>query len=759
MPASHHLSRVVFRRIAAHPPPLCPACRSSLLPLRTLVPRRSFFGLFKPERKVKPAVVPPGLPALTHLGAAQIDNLQLPPPSDIAAALAAFFAQDSAPLKLFHVQHALNAYRYLLKNPKQDATPWLSQEQLDNMMRRLVQAAPLEPEVPLAFGRMLHAEAKRLHEWEWQGRHDGAPAALRDWQTRRLWRFLELLTAFGASLEARDMVSASFPWPKSPAPDEQKLVLKSWHLVLKGLAREDNEADLLRTVQIMADRGIPWTLSLQVTLVSYFLDKKDLTQAKKWYAKPTTSLEGYEPEVSRHQESILPRLLQACALSGDHAFGHQVVASLLTKMPDKPVWDAMFLWSAAIGKGPDEIDRMMNVMVRRSGEQHSKDPSAPLLYPDIATINLLVEHAMSQQDSYSAERYVSLGEKRGISPDERTYTLQIQYRLSIRDIDGARAAYFGLQGQLSGDEQTLLVINRLIQALCASQQPHYFDDIMTMVDDLHERKARLAPETVSALCILHLRRGEAHDAIDLLQVHAFHFGPEQRAIIRKDLAAFILDGQTATADAWDAYQILREVFSETPREDRVPIMNNFFARKRSDMACHVFFHMRNHTHETITTNKAVYLAAFVGFARNADAESLELVHNQLRLDLNVDLDTELRNALMLAYASTGNNRKALEIWAEIGSSKEGPTYNSIAIAFRSCEGTHYGDRHAKSIWRRLKELDIDIDKKIWTAYLGAIARNHLHDEALALVESVEREYGFTPDISMYDFQSLDGFSC
>jgi hypothetical protein len=231
-------------------------------------------------------------------------------------------------------------------------------------------------------------------------------------------------------------------------------------------------------------------------------------------------------------------------------------------------------------------------------------------------------------------------------------------------------------------------------------------------------------------------------------VHAFHFTPKQRAIIRKNLSAFILEGQTSTADAWDAYQILRRSFPETPRADRIPIMNDFFARKRSDMACHVFFHMRNQTHPALTTTKAVYVAAFTGFARNADAESLELAHNQLKLDLNVEMDTQLRNALMLAHAATGNNQRALEIWAEIGNSKEGPTYNSIAIAFRSCEGMPFGDEHAKSIWRRLKEMDIDIDKTIYTAYFCAIARNHLHDEALALVESAEEEYGFKLDLYM-----------
>ena len=103
---------------------------------------------------------------------------------------------------------------------------------------------------------------------------------------------------------------------------------------------------------------------------------------------------------------------------------------------------------------------------------------------------------------------------------------------------------------------------------------------------------------------------------------------------------------------------------------------------------------------------------------------------------------------MLAYASTGQHRRAMQFWAEIGSSQEGPTYNSIVIAFRACEGTHYGERHARSIWQRLQEMDVDIDKQIFTAYMSAIARNHCHDEALALIESAEEKYGFTPDFYM-----------
>jgi hypothetical protein len=745
-----HLTRVVFRSIVANTPLSCRGCLSHPPPRprpRIAIhygPRRTFFGVFKPQRKIKPAEMPAGLQVLADLSYTQRQALRCPPASDVAAALAAFFAQRTAQFTDFHAEYALNAFRYLVEHPKDDGTPWFSLQQLDVMVYKLIQAPHTGGKPHLELGRMFHAQIKRQSELEWT---EAGATKSSNYQAASLCRFVQLLTTFGASLEAREITATAFAWPRSPSEDEQRAILRSWSFVLSGLAREDDQVELLQTVQLMQELSVPWTPSMRNTLVTYFVEKKHLAQARDWYLQPTVHIEATDLKEMETKAPSLPGLLRACALSGDHTFGHQIVASLLKEMPDKATWDAIFMWSAAIGKGPDEIDRMMSVMTRRISEERQKNPSQPLMQPDIDTINLLVEVSMSKQDSYSAERYVALGEKRGIFPDGKTFTMQIQYRLSIGDVDGARAAYYGLQGDRSGNEHMLTAINQLIQALCASQQLQ-FDDIMGIVDDLHERKAGLTPKTVAALCLLHLRRGEAHDAVDLLQVHANHFSPAQRIIIRKNLSTFILDGQTSTADAWDAYQILRQSFPELPRTDRIPLMNNFFERKRSDMACHVFFHMRNETHPELTTTKDVYVAALTGFARNADAESLELTHNQLKLDLNVEMDTQLRNALMLAHAATGNNQKALEIWGEIGSSKEGPTYNSIAIAFRSCEGMPFGDEHAKSIWRRLKEMDIDIDKNIYTAYLGAIARNHLHDEALALVESAEEEYGFTPDLYM-----------
>ncbi|KAF2269142.1 hypothetical protein CC78DRAFT_487452 [Lojkania enalia] len=755
-----HLTRVVFRSILANKPLLYRGCLyrasrphiSLQYGFRTVPqsPRRTFFSFFKShQRRTKEADFPPGKVELKEFCLSKDSNERLPPASDVAIAFNTFMSHMLQKDKQFAEEDlyiGASSFEYLQHNLREDGRPWLSTDDIRKALVALQKPPKVRTEWHHNFGLILYEEFIKRRQAS--ASKDSLSAKAMDSENYKKPEpalYIKILTLNGFSRDAQKWAQKRFPGPidsKTP-PAHARLMAKVWTDVLTGFCNEDNQEELVRTVDVMRELSVPFVPTMQSALVTYFARKKDLEQTKFWYSQPIVRLENLEeaaPSASTHTA-----VLRLCALSGDLTYGQQVVASLLKRTPNKEAWDTVFLWSAAIGKGADEVDRMMNVMVRRNDEARKAKPSLPVLRPDIDTINNLVEFSMSKQDPYSAERYITLGEKRDILPNARTFTLQIQYRLSVKDIDGARAAYFGLQGETNKDERSVEAINQLIRAMCDSHQ-HNFDDIMAIVDDLHEKKEQFEPATVAALCVLHLRRGEGLDAANVIQVRAHHFSPEQRVIIRDRLVEVLLDRQVSTADAWDTYQIIRQGLFETPREVRLVIMNEFFGRKRPDMACHVFFHMRNHTTPTVTATRDVYVAAFTGFARNADEESLELAHNQLKLDMNVEPDTKIRNALMLAYAATGKNLKALELWSEIASSEEGPTYNSIAIAFRSCEGMPYGDEYAKPIWRRLKEMDLDIDKTVFTAYIGALARSRLYDEVVKMLETVEDDYGFAPDL-------------
>lgn len=747
-----HLTRVVFRRIAANRPLTYRGCLyRSLGPRptfqnayasRLLAPasqRRTFLNLamFKPKRKAQPPQIPPGQDVLADLAKATRLAEKPPPPDQVYKALMAFVGQATQRFENSHIGLMWNAVNYLRKEVRDEGTPWLKLPDIQKLLQALGTPADKGAEARVAFAVELHEELARRAEEDESLRSHPKKVSLGPHQRF----FYAALCRHGATLQARDSLVQLWQGGLDESERRHRRWESLWAVILYGFGwAEKNGAELVKTVEIMEELSVPFRADSQRAMVQYFAESGQMEEAKKWY--------DITPEDGKYAGTHAA-MLKACVLADDQALGQKIVASMLEEMPSKPTWDAIFVWSAAIGKGVDEIDRMMDVMIRRNDQERAKPQKTPVpvIRPDIQTINALVELAISKDDPYTAERYIALGERRGIHPDAHTCTMQINYRLSANDIVGALAAYHSLEGVSINDDAVAAAANKLIRAMCGAHH-HTFDDVLAIVDDLHEHKAWFDPDTIAILCENHLRRGELQDAVDLIQLHAHFYSGEQRLVIRNHLLKFLLDRETSTADAWDTYQMIRKLFPETPRELRLKIMNEFFARKRGDMGCHVFFHMRQADHPTIRADRTTYIAAFTGFARTRDAESLELAHNQLKLDVSVDMDTQLRNALMLAYAAVGKNIKALEYWTEIVASKEGPTYNSIVIALRACEGMPWGDRHAKPIWRRLVGMGMEIDKRVFTAYVGALASNFLHDECVTLVEKAEEEWGFEVDLYM-----------
>jgi hypothetical protein len=386
----------------------------------------------------------------------------------------------------------------------------------------------------------------------------------------------------------------------------------------------------------------------------------------------------------------------------------------------------------------DEVDRMMQVMVRRN----------PDFTPNIETINQLIAYANSRNDPYLAERFLALGAKWGVAQDGTTYMYQMDYRLATGDIDGARTAYHHLKDEEVRNNEDLPRINRLIQCMCNSGR-YKFDTIMEVVEDYSNDRKPFEADTVSALCLLHLKRNEYYDVVDLLQTQVGKYDTSERMRIRDTFVDFCLDRRNSITSVWDAYMIFHQVFdAETNREIRTRVMNEFLTRRRSDMAVHVFNHMREHRHVDSQATADTYVDILTGIGRLEDQESLEVVHNQMKLDMNVEPNTRLQNALMIAHLGCDFPNNAFRSWQDIINSNEGPSYNSLLIVLRVCEKMPFGETKAKEIWRQFGELDVEITSELFAAYVGALAGNDLVNEAMEKVNSVEKEFGLRPNTLM-----------
>ncbi|KAI9836811.1 MAG: hypothetical protein M1819_000976 [Sarea resinae] len=725
-----HLTRHVFRRLLSNEVFIyheCPygslpryACRSPSAAVLRPPPRRSLFGFGrKPDRKAKAVDLDPGLGKMLELNISSKEGRRPPPPVELIQAFRAFFRakeQTREPLQEIQAIRALQTFRHLQALDPEWKGFGLSLEDLELARDALVWMPKDNTSTHNQFARLLFEEIKTRKEED--------PSLISTIGTQDLLPLVKVLCYTGDSLEARGLVGHY--WSDDFSKNNRRL----WTFLLKGFAKEKNEAELVQTVNLMESRGVPFDAKAHQILTNYFALNDDVANAKKWYEHP----------IAENESPTYPTnatILRFCMRNDEMEWGDKIFESVLNKNPNKSTWDIIFLWAAALGRGVDELDRIMGVMVRRN-EGNSN------IRADVDTINALVEFANQRNDPYSAERYVALGQKWDVQPNGRTYILQMDYRISVGDIDGARTAYRNLQAEEIEAGEDIPVLNKLITAMCGMRRVDH-NAIMDLVEDLNERKARLEPDTLCALCQLHLRREEFDDVIDLLQAHTFHYSMNQRARVCDVFVSFCLDRSNSTALIWEAYTIFRHIFAETPVETRTHVMREFFARGRSDMAVHVFGHMRQSQRPEWRPTLDTYVQCLEGIARAADLEGLETVHNMLKLDMDIEPNTRLYNALMLGYTACEMPRRSLDYWDDITKSREGPTYSSIQIAFRACEAAPFGDKQARAIWQRLRTLEIEVNTETFAAYVGALAGQSLYDEVIKTIDGMEKDIGYKPD--------------
>lgn len=737
------LTQRIFRQIIHNE--LLPHARYCTFPLsqqcirvrhhRTSLPlnpqRRSIFGFSrKPKRQPKPASYETGLEPMVQLDRMLSIGARPPPPAELGQAFVDFFRakqRNDLPVEGSQAQHAVTTFLYLQRYYGTDDNLGLGSDELRTALSVLSRnRTDSEHETHNKLARLVFEELKRR-----RNKSPDSEGATEPFHTD-LSHFIQILSHYDDALYARDLVENY--WDSHLKSE----TTSPWTQVLRGLIREKRTEELEKTVDMMQTYKVPFDGRIRHAIITYYeLYDGNFEQIKKWYEHPITVSQGNRP-LGEHTDLTMLRL---CISRNELEWGDKIMESLLERNPDSnKAWNVIFQWAAAKGKGVDEIERMMNVMVRRN--ENKED-----LRPDMDTINGLIRFANSKGDPYTAERYVALGQKWGFQPNVQTYLLQLEYRIEVKDLDGAMTAYNHLRGEEMAENEDIPLLNKLIVAQVEWKRQN-FELVMGLVEDLIDRRARFEPETVCALSVLHLQRREMDDLLDLLNTHAFHYGSDQRASIRDVLLNHCRDPSTSTAQAWDTYKIVRQVFAETEIPIRVMLMKEFFARNRSDMATHVFGHMRQQINKSQRPTIDTYVACLEGLAKSGDLASLETVHNMVKLDSEIEPNTRLYNALMLAYTGCDSAQHAQQFWDDIAHSREGPTYSSIQIAFQACERSPFGERKARDIWARLRRFDIEVTREIYAAYIGALAGQGLFDECVRLIDNAEKETGWKVDALM-----------
>ncbi|KAI9732863.1 MAG: hypothetical protein M1834_003802 [Cirrosporium novae-zelandiae] len=680
------------------------------------------------EPSLKRAEAPPEddatpLATMVQLEAALRTSSRPPPIEDVAKAFVSYTSARKHPGKGGNVlleneaNYLLTTCRYLLDSKSEGEEPHLSVPQVKDGLTVLFHAKAdphATSRVTLATVLFTEIRQRVLADKDIQPPPHAYKGAFNS--------YIFILSRSGATEFARQLLMKE--WSKTPDP-LGVLGYGLWLDILRGFRAEENRDQMAETIKIMKDLGVPFMPVHHAEVVTYFTWRDDVESARKWYEYPIANGEPPSKMAIRH-------VLLLCIRQKQWEWGNQVLDLLLQRSSeDKFASDSVLSFAAGQGKSVDDIEKMMDAIYKREGGKNKSNI-------DIDTINKLIGIAVMRKDPYQAERFLALGYKRNIEPNAVTYVYQIEYRLLANDVEGARNAYVGLQSQDQSILEEYETINHLIRALCTAETTKY-DDLMSIVDDLQSHPSAMEPETLASLTLFFLRREEFSDIETLFQSHFHQLAPSQRVPIETAILDFCFDRRIENHRAWDAYTLLITAFPSTPEPIRRKLMVEFFNRSRPDMGCHVFGHMRQQQDLVIRPTAETYILCLEGIAEAADLEGLDLIHNMLKLDIEVEPCTRLSNALMLAYAACAMPYRSIEFWEDIINSTEGPTYGSIEIVLHACESVPHGDRYAKGIWERLQALDISVDKRLYVAYICALAGQCEDEEVLQLLSKMEVE--------------------
>ncbi|KXX79313.1 Complex I intermediate-associated protein 84, mitochondrial [Madurella mycetomatis] len=745
------LTRNVYRRLLAGHGSLrpCPApsgCRlvaSSYprpLPLLTRrQPCRTFFGIFqKPPRQLKEPDLEPGYDVLLHFRSLETENARPPAREGLLRGWTVFIRHKKRYHKVLNPTQAFLAVRLLRHLLTEDSETGghpedLSFEDLRTALEIAAKPPKGKPDNHLELAKLVYGEInRRIQSLRELGLDEDMIREASGGKDRGDFQlFLTALTQYGASLEASERY-AEYLQKLRQENRVYKGVKSLWTLVLRGLAKEGREEELLREYKKAEDAGVEYMPPVHEIMTAFYARRDRVEETKQWFEKPIYA------NWMRSTESYM-EVVRFALRTGEQEWLQPIFEQLINSNPQKPWWDVVFQWAVLVlDKGVEDIKQMMATMARHSEGQ--KD-----LMPDATTIDVLIQAAIEKKNPYLAERFLSLGAELGIAPKSTTYILQMDYRLDAKDLSGVQAIYDKLlRGEVEvRNDEDLPVLNKYLRTLCSVPEPN-IERILDITADLEQRHATLEPETVVSLCMAFLRSDNQYDVIDTLSLHTVSYSLEERAQVRKAFVEYCLDKKISTARVWDCYSLLRQFFPETEPEHRVRLMDAFFERRRPDMACYIFGHMRAHGNPAQRPTSDIYVRCLEGLGRHPDADSLRMVHNMLKMDTTVQMDTRLCNALMLAYAACDDPSTAIEFWRDITNSAEGPSYNSLEIVFWVCELEPFGDRTARQIWQKVQRMDLDVPPNVFWAYCGAIAGSGHVEEVMRLIRGTDASVGYPP---------------
>lgn len=534
--------------------------------------------------------------------------------------------------------------------------------------------------------------------------------------------YINLLSMNGSPEEARHVIINFGGQLRGAKPSP-------WLTVLKGFAMKDDRRQLRKITQELDQYGVKFDQSSHEELINILVAHGLFNAAQTVFECPIAG--NSEPSIATKFAVI-----KSAILKSELEWAKPIFESL-PQGPTPETAGITLLWEAARGNNASSLSQKIKTWSSANPQIENAITTADL--------NALIEYANAVQNSQLAIDLENLAETWGLVPDEETYLLLLETAVNSSDVKRALEI---LESRIDPSilaSDHIALANRLITMLCLSKEREVlFERISALLEPLFQDHVSLSPETVTALTNMLLYRHDFGAVSELLRPRLGTFDDKGKGLVRVAFVDFIMDRSQKDDDVWEIYELFKMAFPETGVSTRTELMCSFFDRKRSDLAALVFGHMRQIEDTARRPKPDTYARCLQGIARAADLTNLELVHNMLKLDVEVDLNTRILNGLMLAYAECEMPEKSMEIFRQILQSDEGPSQKTLAIFFKACENHNDGAHEAMKMLKKIRKLDIEVDRRLYSSYIEALAAQCEFDLATAAIDNMEAEIGVPP---------------
>ncbi|RPB16554.1 hypothetical protein P167DRAFT_516633 [Morchella conica CCBAS932] len=556
--------------------------------------------------------------------------------------------------------------------------------------------------------------------------------------------FVGVLAGSGSAREAAEVVRKYVGEEGEGGVLREAEALRCWEAVMRGLEAEGDERVLVETWEDVRESHAAVTAGMMGPVVRFYCRGGEVRRARMWYERLVGG-EGLVPELETHVE-----VLRLCAEKGETEWAQEVFAAVLNggggggggggAGVSREAWDVVLQWADVITGDSNEISRLLTLMKERAATTG--------IHPTIETFNELIRFAISRGDYRSARKHHKLAIHRRFAPNRRTLELQIEYLVLAGKTKLAPPIYEQLRAEELPPSYPAHSVQLLLQALCREPSSPEITELITRIHtDLGEWNSPLQTATTTALLSRFLQSCQFSAVIALLNDPSCTAltAADRRKIIH-EMGEHIGRPTTSLEAAWDTYQILYQVFPELSVRQRTDIMRLFFTLGRSDMATMVFKHMRGTPGRRPGPHS--YVVALAGVAYSRDIDALKVVHNALKLDQAVEMDTRLANALMDAYNRCGVPLRAVQFWEDVKQSREGPDYQSISVVFEAYGNMFGGVQRAKILWGQLRSMGVRPTVGNYRAYIEALGKGGKFEEAFGLARGMEMRDGVRPDVKL-----------